>query len=711
MTESLRLRDSTSSPALRDSTGSGALRQDGYVTNAPVPLAGFVSARIDDYGTVDNSWLATVRWSADETPTATLPASGEYNIAEVRIIYNWEGPPEFWNDGIVLDTYTPLHSVEPTIYHDNISTSNSLSNWLYYSLFYKYQDSAGANFVTRAATTSVLVPTKHDLGETMWKKIPRLYRRQDKAGHLEKFIKVFGWEADYMRSLVDELLSSKDPLRTQYNSLNTLASLVGSSFTTQELRPSQMRELIHDADKYFDQKGRSDALIAVLSVITDSEVSSREFTNTGSPTTSAYERIKVFVSAARANLIVNPTLVGTPSSSGTWNYLTSGTVVPDYNSASTGVTFTTTANTTGTVYLFPRTPVQIKRKVPYYSSVEASMTNTTGQMRLYREEPTNAASLPDQSKYFTTDDSTYADYYKDLTVSDAHRYGTGEFKQRSGFYLTPSYAETCAIFEDGTTNGVLFRARLYASGSTSLYGYSLKLTRVDANPSSASSASRFDRFDLAVYDGSTNVLTANNLTVNASGELIDEDTSAVVTKLTQTTGGIDFTLLFDEVVTPTFAADFQLPSDDTSTYDFRQSGVEDLYPVIVLTLGNSASVTIDKWIFQPFSDGPYFDGSGVDGHSYLDGSYITSDYYWSGTDNASVSLYTPVRKRNRAAVRKVLADNLPVTMSTELTAYATDTNHGHIVTFDSLPGDERACDPHSWNADVYTEGTIRTNSD
>ena len=182
--------------------------------------------------------------------------------------------------------------------------------------------------------------------------------------------------------------------------------------------------------------------------------------------------------------------------------------------------------------------------------------------------------------------------------------------------------------------------------------------------------------------------------------------------MTQTTGGVTYTLFIDEVATIAYAATTQLPSDDTSTFAFRDTGVEQLYPVIVVDLSNSASVTLDKWIFQPFYDGDYFDGNTLEGYSYISGGAVTSDYYWATTENDSASIFTPVRHRNRATIRKALLHNLPVTMSKELTSanYHTDTNHGHQVVFDASPGDEHLFDPHSWSAGVYTEGTITTNS-
>jgi len=717
MVDSLRLRETTTDTSLRSTTGEAGLRSDGFVVQVVTLNDPSLSALVVDYNTETTEWTVEVAWSADEEPDSSTPSSGT-NIAEVQIRYSWEGYPEYWSDGSQLMLHTESTSASTPVTHIGISRNHNISNWLYYSMFYKRVDTNGANYMERVETTSVLIPNKHSMETVLWGHIPSYYRALDgevsvsSPNPLERFMKVFGWEADHFRSLLDEFVVLKDPHRVHYNTLTRLADSVGLQFTSNELRPSQMRELIYESHRYFSQKGRADALIDLLSVITDSSVSCREFSTTGAAA-SAYQRVKITATASRLNLITNPRFVGTPSSSGTWNYLsnaTSGSITVDH-SAATGVTLSTDGSGAGTVYLFPRKTVQVKRSVPYYSSVDGTLTNATAKFRLYREEPTNAGSLPPQSTYFVTDDAGVTDYYKTLT-SGVSAYLSGKVSEKPGHGAISGFAETHAVYTTTGTpvNGSLFRARLYTDTDIPLSAYSLKLTRVDANPSSGS---RFDRFDLAVNSGLADVITANNLTVNTSNQVIDEDTSAVVTKLTNTTGGVTYTLLVDDVATIAYAATTQLPSDDTATFGFRSTGVEQLFPVIEVTLANNSSVTLDKWIFQPFSDGDYFDGTTLEGYAYLLSGSVFSDFYWSGTVNDSVSIYTPIRTRNRAAIRKALTQNLPVTLSAELTSanYASATQHGHFIAFDASPGDEQAFDPHSWTADVYTEGTIQTNTD
>jgi len=288
-------------------------------------------------------------------------------------------------------------------------------------------------------------------------------------------------------------------------------------------------------------------MLSLLGLLSDSEVSYREFRTTGASAAAPYSRIKFTATAHRLNLIKDPRLNGAPGTlaSSTWNHLTSASAgsitVGNTGAGTNGVTLTTNGSSAGTAYIFPGEAVQVKRLVPYYSSVAATLLNATAQVRLYREKPTSAGSLPDDAQYYHTDDTTYANYYRTLTPnSEGDTYSTDRFIERSGHDVEPSTAVAHAVYLTGSTNGVLFSARLYSDTTADLSSYTLKLTRVDAN---ASSGSRFDRFNLAVHDGSADVLTAHNLTLNTSGQVVDEDTSAVVTKLTATTGGVDYTLL------------------------------------------------------------------------------------------------------------------------------------------------------------------------
>jgi hypothetical protein len=163
MTESLRLRETTTDAGLRATSGEGALRQDGFVPSEAVPADLYTKLDVNlfDYDKDSGEWSTKINWRIKSTPTTDTPASGLLNISEARIRYAWDGYPEFWTDGEYLDTYSPTSEMANPYHHSGIKTDQNISNWLYYSLFYKYTDSSDNVYTERAATGSVLIPTYH----------------------------------------------------------------------------------------------------------------------------------------------------------------------------------------------------------------------------------------------------------------------------------------------------------------------------------------------------------------------------------------------------------------------------------------------------------------------------------------------------------------------------------------------------------------------
>ena len=251
MAESLRLRETTTDAGLRATSGEGALRQDGFTptTAKPADTSTHVAATLVDYNTETKEWTVEVGWSVSSSPTTATPSAG-LNIREAQIRYSWESYPEFWTDEQFLDNYTTnTESIMPNPIRHTVTSTESLSNWLYYSLFYKYSDSDGNIYTERMDTASVLIPTYYDSGSSMWKRVTPYYRALDTTGHLEKYIRAFGWEADQCRSLIDEIMHLKDARRVHHDSLDRLANSVGVIFNIQEVRPHQLRELLGDSHK------------------------------------------------------------------------------------------------------------------------------------------------------------------------------------------------------------------------------------------------------------------------------------------------------------------------------------------------------------------------------------------------------------------------------------------------------------------------------
>ena len=155
MVDSLRLRETTTDTSLRSTTGEAGLRSDGFVAQVVTLNDPSLSALVVDYNTETTEWTVEVAWSADEEPDSSTPSSGT-NIAEVQIRYSWEGPPEYWSDGSQLMLHTESTSASTPVTHIGISRNHNISNWLYYSMFYKRVDTNGANYMERVMTLSLI---------------------------------------------------------------------------------------------------------------------------------------------------------------------------------------------------------------------------------------------------------------------------------------------------------------------------------------------------------------------------------------------------------------------------------------------------------------------------------------------------------------------------------------------------------------------------
>jgi hypothetical protein len=100
--------------------------------------------------------------------------------------------------------------------------------------------------------------------------------------------------------------------------------------------------------------------------------------------------------------------------------------------------------------------------------------------------------------------------------------------------------------------------------------------------------------------------------------------------------------------------------DSRYGYQMEPSISANKYPVFLFKLSANQSVTLSRWMVEPNKVGQFFDGDTVFGGFLYQG--FSSDYLWSGTDQASYSTYTTNRKRTQNAIDRLLPQILPVTM-------------------------------------------------
>lgn len=101
------------------------------------------------------------------------------------------------------------------------------------------------------------------------------------------------------------------------------------------------------------------------------------------------------------------------------------------------------------------------------------------------------------------------------------------------------------------------------------------------------------------------------------------------------------------------------------------------YPVIAFSIPAGQSVTIDDWMLEPNNYGEYFDGSSDFGGFLYQNNF--NDHAWSGTKNASYSVFTVQRKKTQEAIKRICSSIMPVTITF-------DPEDSEELRFDWVPG-------------------------
>lgn len=109
---------------------------------------------------------------------------------------------------------------------------------------------------------------------------------------------------------------------------------------------------------------------------------------------------------------------------------------------------------------------------------------------------------------------------------------------------------------------------------------------------------------------------------------------------------------------------YQISYNDTSTTTV------DMVPILQFTLDAGASITLTKWLVEPFSVGAYFDGFKREGGLLPSASGIgtgVSDYRWAGTQQNSFSYYMLDYQRTSQVVGDIILNYIaPVTVKDQV---------------------------------------------
>lgn len=257
-----------------------ALRADGYTPPPAAAPSSYFSAVASSYDEV------SLEWGVADLGTSSSTLSTPQFIV---IVYSDKGEPQTVNSGVSVYQFSSsgsnLHnqSTHPNAYPKS-------GQWAYYSLFVNY-GGVGGSYYERVASVRVLVPYNHKSTQYLYSKIPLYYRNEDyragvtasqesldilggvswpaesdgyRVGELYKFLSIFGFDMDRIRTILDYQMVSKDPAVADSQVLDSLAYQLGLGVRSIDLGAARLRNLLNDIGYSRRSKGTYKQITTVL---------------------------------------------------------------------------------------------------------------------------------------------------------------------------------------------------------------------------------------------------------------------------------------------------------------------------------------------------------------------------------------------------------------------------------------------------------------
>lgn len=602
------------------------LRSDGVVSAPSAFATASLSADSFTYGKVLINWDVPLF----DTQGGTVFPSSEPDIVDAVIAYSPYGEPYSINSGeeLVTDygfTKEFVHNVPE-------------GRWAYYSIFAHYvQDEGGSitEYYERLASVKVLVPRNYNSTSLLWNRIPEYYRYQDyhigtprselpqsvldaipdytddKVGPLYRFLSVFGFDLDRIRTTLDYMMVSRDPSIADTETLDALAFDLGFNIKSEFLGTSRLRSLMDDFGTFLRSKGTKYAfdylMKSVAGGLVDIDVDATE----------------VSVYAQRVNYATNPKNMTSRFSHRPAHYVETLPVQSRY--------YQQPYDPSGYSYGSSATYPQPISGTTYYNGMHwwaigsgtmGSMSVVTGDTIIaYGSGPMDSDSVKFGIIPAGVSSTTYSSY-SPYTVS-VNQITPGSFSDEVSYALirmldpVPVKAGDRVVFSihsdvgtyylsSGVEKSVIQWARLVDSAGD-VISYARTQVRSDEAPAFSVSV------PATVPDG-----------WNASYVEILVDLSAVK--------------------------------------DLTQSGV----------------LSLTRVLMERNHNGNYFDGSSFTGSWLVEDGSSLSDYRWSVSADASVSMYTDHYTRIRSEIDRLKDEALPITEADKYT----------IANYSKIPGQE-----------------------
>lgn len=401
------------------------LRSDGYTLPPASSANNFLDIRDSEYGRLRISWSAT-----SEAATGT----GATQLAAIVLVYSPDGEPQTVDSGVSLVVNSSVFDGsgnslnESTYIHDSNTPGVPgpvQGRWAYYSLFAFYDDGAGGNYYERVVSQRVLV-TKY-LGSlySMWDRIPEYYRDADSevgvhldptdpenlylygylpfnnsVGPLFKYLSIFAFEMDRLRTIIDYSMVSRDPSIADTEVLDAVANELGVLLNSDALGASRLRPLVDSLPTIRSRKGTLASILEYAKLVTNSDV---EVVDNGSGA------IDVYVFSQRVNWVQDPegTVFVTTLGSETVRSATVGEITDPYSSGVPSTvrnpasavtnTFTVSSGVTGDTTLYSDSTAPIMFRIPDPLAVKQGDTVAVSIHSLVGDSTLQWARLLDSS--------------------------------------------------------------------------------------------------------------------------------------------------------------------------------------------------------------------------------------------------------------------------------------------------------------------------
>lgn len=272
-------QDSSTPAGSGTSATDSGLRSENFIVAVPASyLESTFTANVYQRDRVELSW------QLEQELVSTLSAT--YEPTKIVIRASNDGEPITVTDGIeVVEVTAASYFEQYTDTKSSARTHIADGKWVYYSMFVLYEESAGASYYERVAVLSVQIP--YDFGSTteLWAHVPTYYRELDtyyventpgyaySNGPLYRFIDLFGWEIDKIRTTVYDTMRINDPQVIHSSAIDALGNQVGAEIVKDTLGTSKLRALLNNIGYLRRTKGTLDSISAYISALSGCGVS------------------------------------------------------------------------------------------------------------------------------------------------------------------------------------------------------------------------------------------------------------------------------------------------------------------------------------------------------------------------------------------------------------------------------------------------------